>query len=122
MGTKQITKPTSAGERGRFLKTEYIYIRRLSTNDMLYLWFKYKGKRYQPSLETKSLSVAVIRANAKKREIKERIQASSLVVGKITFGELLAQFLLDHEQKVEVLTNERIIEIKIRNSGPVVVQ
>jgi hypothetical protein len=69
---------------------------------VLYLYFKFKGKRYEYSLETTQESVARVKADAEFKAIKARAQAGTRVAnGKITLADLLAHFLKAQDRRVE---------------------
>ena len=99
MNLKQATQPKPAAKkRGKYLATRYGDIVRYESNNLLYLYFKHKGKRYEYSLE----AVARIKADAETKAIKARVQEGALVSdGKITLGEILTHFLNTQARRVE---------------------
>ena len=46
---------------------------------MYYLYWKFKGKRYEQSLETDVESVALVRADAKIKDIPKRLENGPVV-------------------------------------------
>ena len=80
MYTEPTARPKPAGKRrGKYLATRQNDIVRYPGNNVLYLYFKFKGKRYEYSLETTQESVARIKADAEIKAIKARTQAGTRV-------------------------------------------
>src|SRR5262249_13834810 len=95
---KRTTQPQKAGKpRGKYLATRYKHIVRYPGNNILYLYWKHKGRRYELSLETEVESVALTVADEKIKDIKERLADGPVISdGKLTFGALLTNYLDHH--------------------------
>jgi hypothetical protein len=94
---------TNAGKkRGKYLATRYTHIVRYPGNNLYYLFWKHKGKRYEQSLETDVESRALVKADEKIKEIKARHEdGAPVTTGKISLDDLLTHFLNAQKCRVE---------------------
>ncbi|MEI6194221.1 MAG: hypothetical protein WCS42_07810, partial [Verrucomicrobiota bacterium] len=64
------TPTIKAAYATKYVPTKFSNVRRNVKTDVLFLWFKFHGKRYQPSLNTTDPKLAELRRDEEIKKIK----------------------------------------------------
>ncbi len=107
-----MSTPTKAA----YVPTKFNSIRRNDKTGVLFLWFKFKGKRHQPSLNTTDPKLAEVRRDEEIKKIKAEfaVTGGARSVENITFGELLDRLQNTFEKRVGLLTGAGITASTLR--------
>jgi integrase len=98
MNMKQTTPAKASDAELDWQKTSYSNLIRYVPSGTYFARIRVKGKLIRRSLKTKTLSVAKLRlADLEKDERKKVVSSASLIQGKMTFGDVLADYKLQRE-------------------------